>query len=91
MTDIARIAKSGNDRYFYGLHWAHCPWGLLTRSGAKIAASNVGILFSRHFNCPDLAFASLVVEAKGRVPMRQAFRTSATRTQVASFVVTIQP
>ena len=29
--------------------------------GAKIAAYNVGILVNRHFDRPDLAFATLVV------------------------------
>ncbi len=47
----------------FGLQFprAHSTWGLLTRIGAKIAAYNVGILVNRHFDRPDLAFATLVV------------------------------
>ncbi len=34
---------------------------LVSRIGAKIAAYNSGILVNRHFDRPDLAFATLVV------------------------------
>jgi hypothetical protein len=47
----------------FGLQFpqAHTCWGLLTRTAAKVAAYNLGILINRTIGRPDFAFPTLIV------------------------------
>lgn len=47
----------------FGLQFprAHTRWGLLTRTAAKVAAYNLGILINRIYSRPDFAFPTLIV------------------------------
>ena len=45
--------------FHLGVPRTRSRWGLLVRTSAKVSAPNLGIRLNRHFERPDMAFATL--------------------------------